>query len=221
MLTDLLRWLIQAQDRNINREIVYLLWEDVTIRARIGFDTMAEWFPMSARRLPNYRLLRQYGLYIGGGAGLALLFLVFVAGLTVSPLAITFGMVPAVLSVPVFALLGWMYAPSFPFHEYRPYWIIRCPVAYDGSPEAAHYAETVPAELSIPVTGGKRYFLPWRYSSQIPIRASRLYQDGLMLDEKDSFSAPGNKWRKIQVGSLLVLAGIMAFALFMLVAVRQ
>ena len=118
---------LSAYEKVATREIVVLLEEaqDAIFRCRLPFTAIAEGLPNGSRTVPDYRSLRLAGLYAGTSIAVLALVIFIAVGLKVSTPIGVLGGFAALMTAGPLAAAGWMWAPTFPFHDYRPFSMVR------------------------------------------------------------------------------------------------
>ncbi len=131
------------------------------------------------------------------------------------------------------AAAGWMWAPTFPFHDYRPFSMVRRVTLEKGDDppiNALNVSKALP-------DGKIRYLVPWAHSflnmasleeertgkdyTPFVFRATTLYWDAKMEDERSWVSAKPDVWSKIKSLSLLGLVGIEFIVMFLMFTVMN
>ena len=233
MLDSAISKTVLAQSKNIEFETITFLDADRGIYSyKAPFSLLRDRLPINCRYVPDYGELRKWGLYIGLGiAGLALFFSI-VVGVKMSVTAGVYLGGLSVLSAVVLAVLGWQYGPNLPFHDYRPFWLVRLVTRnHDEDPPYGHVGVST---VNCP-DGAVRYMVPYTHSflnlrslteeqqneeyTPFVVRATTLYRDSQMTDERKIVgSTGGNKWDKIKAGSLITLIFAELVAVFLLTA---
>ena len=199
-----------------------LVW-DATMPRHILIDELS----VACRYSPDYF---RYRLFAGAIFALGVFLMGLVAALlTIGiPMAFFPPMLLAVLGFGVGYLLGPKVAPP-------PFWAVRRLWHEDGLIEVlplvhTHLEGPSPKHVIFGASNGK---VPPRLKVigiddsdvaddvYIPIvpRATTLYQDLKMLEEAAEFAVPRDKWDKIQIGGLLLLAGGLILGLIFLMAI--
>jgi hypothetical protein len=213
--------LLGAKDIAEDREIS-VVYDDLTaavFRCYLPFSEVAESLPSTCRWVPDYKLLRRWGLYIGvgiAGIGLVLSILIFIK---MSPMVGTLLAALCVLAAPILAIYGWNYGPRFPWHEYRPFNILRrvTQPKKDAPPLGALATKHENGDSTV-------YLVPFEHSflnlpslteastdkeyTPFVVRASTLFKDSRMEDVVAMITGRADTWTKLKAVSIfgLILA---------------
>lgn len=205
-----------AADRANRFDVIYIYEDRRIFRALMPAEAAAAALPDSCRWAPDYFKLRSMGAMVGGAIPALWTLMFIIIAIKASFLVGLLGGILTAMMVPFGAIMGWVYAPTFPWHDYRPIRVVRREEDEEGNPTIKPY-------------GHSFLFLPSLHESEegneekTPhvATAASLYQDMAMRDEKDFHRSPMDKWHKIEIGALVTLVGAMLIALFFLIAVKQ
>ena len=206
-----------AEDREIS--IVYDDLTSTVFRCYLPFSEVAGSLPATCRWVPDYKLLRRWGLYIGVGVAAIAVVLSILIAIQISPMAGVLLAALSVLMAPVLAIYGWNYGPRFPWHEYRPFNILRrvtLPKKSD-PPLGALATHHENGDSTV-------YLVPYEHSflnlpslteastekeyTPFVVRASTLYKDSRMEDVIAMITGRADTWTKLKAVSIfgLILA---------------
>ena len=229
---------VSEPERQSKLEIVHIYDEDRGIYSyRLPFKELAANLPITCRFVPDYASLRKSGMYAGAAiAGLAL-FLSVAAGIEFDPTIGIYAGLLSVILVPVLAFIGWDMAPTFPFHDYQPFWVVRFQTqTKEANALSEWYTDMKVGGEDI---GLRRYLVPFAHSylnlrpavvnsegdddeeyTPFVIRASTAYHDSAMREEKRMITSDNrDKWEKIKAFSLIGLIFAELLAVFFLFVV--
>ena len=136
--------------------------------------------------------------------------------------------------IPVLAYMGWDIAPTFPLHDYQPFWVVRFQSRTTEDPALSDWYTDI--KIGGEDIGLRRYLVPFSHSylnlrpeaavdedeeyAPFVIRASTAYHDSAMREEKRMITSDRNeKWEKIKVVSLIGLIFAELVAVFFLFVV--
>ena len=223
--------LVQEQpERRSKLEIVHIFDEDRGIYSyRLPFSELAANLPINSRFVPDYATLRKGGLIAGAGIAALALFFSIVVGFEVNPAIGTYAGLASLIALPVLAYMGWDMAPTFPGHDYQPFWIVRLQVRKEEDDPLSEWFTDVGFGL-------RRYLVPYAHSelnlrnideeqadeeyTPFVMRASTAFHDSAMREEKRMItSRETNKWEKIKAFSLIGLIFALLLTVFFLFVV--
>lgn len=213
-------------------EIVFIYDPDQyqVIQCQMNFADIKTVFPASCRWMPDYGLLRRMGAGIGAGVCAALLMFGVLVGMKYNTQAGVWMALSAVLAMGPLAMLGWMLAPSFPWHSYRPFSILRrVTVPKDEEPPRRALGVSHPKEDGCTV-----YLVPYAHTNlNLPslresddqlvhqpfvVRAETLFNDAKMEDIQEWITPAAGIRDFIKAYGLLGLIAGEIIALFFMYA---
>ncbi len=200
------------------------------IRCQMDFDDIRGVFPASCRWMPDYGLLRRVGAAVGAAIGVLLVVFGVLLAVKGSGQAGTWmGIIGVLLAGPL-AMVGWMMAPSFPWHDYRPFSILRRVTVQEGDEKP---------KRALPVShtnddGSTRYLVPYMHTNlNLPslvevddardhhpfvVRAETLFNDAKMEDIQEFITPVAGIKDFIKAYGLLGLIAMESIVLFLMYA---
>ena len=222
---------LRGQEKASDYETVVVFDEEAkaVFRVKVPFEELVKNLPETCRWLPDVYSLRLKGMIFGAVLPILLVICFVAIAVQVSYLVGVLGALFAFIMIFLGGLGGWIYGPGSPWHDYRPIWVVRRRWCEKDAPALSKLAHVVGERV--------RYVVPYEHSflnlksleeeaedteyTPVVVRASTVWADAQMHDERDLVSAPTAKWDKIKIASLAGIIVAMLIALILLVAVTS